>query len=40
MNVQQIMKEQDEQVEDIADIVKRIKANSRLINNELDNQKM
>jgi hypothetical protein len=39
-SVQQIIKEQDDQIDDISDIVKRLKSNSKLINNELDNQKM
>ena len=37
---QQIIKEQDQQIDEISDIVKRLKNNSKLINNELDNQKM
>jgi hypothetical protein len=39
-SVKQIIQEQDEQIEEIHDIVKRLKNNSKLINNELDNQKM
>ena len=39
-SVEQIIKEQDEQIDEIGNIVKRLKNNSKLINNELDNQKM
>ena len=40
MDHQQVIKEQDEQIGDIGDIVKRLKVNAKLINNELDNQKV
>jgi hypothetical protein len=40
MDTQQVLKEQDEQIGEIGDIVKRLKVNSILINSELDNQKM
>lgn len=39
-SVEQVIREQDEQIDEIGDIVKRLKNNSKLINNELDNQKM
>jgi hypothetical protein len=39
-SLQQIEKEQNENIDEIADIVKRIKSNSGLINNEIDHQKM
>jgi hypothetical protein len=39
-SVTQVIKEQDEQIDEIGDIVKRLKNNSKLINNELDHQKM
>jgi len=39
-SVQHIIKEQDEHIDEISDIVKRLKNNSKLINNELDNHKM
>ncbi len=38
--MQQVIKEQDDQIDEIGDIVKRLKNNSKLIENELDNQKM
>lgn len=40
MNTQQIIREQDEQIDDIALMVKRIKNNADLMNKELDSQKM
>jgi hypothetical protein len=40
MDVQQIVKEQDDQIDDISKMVKRIRNNTKLINNELDNQTM
>ncbi len=39
-SVTQVIKEQDDQIDEIGDIVKRLKNNSKLINNELDHQKM
>ena len=39
-SMQQVLKDQDDQVDEIGDIVKRLKNNSKLINNELDNQTM
>ena len=39
-SVQQVIKDQDDQIDEIGDIVKRLKNNSKLINNELDHQKM
>ena len=39
-SMQQVIREQDEQIDEIGDIVKRLKNNSKLIENELDNQKM
>jgi len=39
-SVQQIIKEQDEQIDEIHDIVKRLKNNSKHINNTLDDHKM
>ena len=39
-SMQQVLKEQDDQVDEIGDIVKRLKNNSKLINNELDSQTM
>jgi hypothetical protein len=39
-SMEQVIKEQNEQVDDISDIVKRLKNNAKLINNELDHQKM
>lgn len=38
MDVKQIIKEQDHQLEDIMDITKRLRKNAQLINNELDTQ--
>jgi len=38
MDVQQILKEQDDQIDDIGNIVKRIRNNANIINKELDNQ--
>ena len=38
MDVKQIVKEQDHQLEDIMDITKRLRKNAQLINNELDTQ--
>jgi hypothetical protein len=38
MDLQQVIKEQDEQIVEIGKMVKRIKTNTGLINNELDNQ--
>lgn len=38
MDVQQVLKEQDDQIEDIGNIVKRIRNNANVINKELDNQ--
>jgi hypothetical protein len=38
--VEQKIKEQDNQVEEIHDIVKRLKVNSNIINNTLDDHKM
>ncbi len=40
MDVQQVLKEQDEQIDDISNIVKRIRNNANAINKELDNQAM
>ena len=40
MDVQQVLKEQDDQIEDISNIVKRIRNNAKLINKELDTQSM
>ena len=39
-SVKQIIQEQDEQIEEIHDIVKRLKNNSKQINNTLDDHKM
>ena len=38
MDVQQVLKEQDEQIDDIGNIVKRIRNNANVINKELDDQ--
>lgn len=40
MDVQQVLKEQDEQIGDIGNIVKRIRNNAKMINKELDHQSM
>ena len=40
MDLQQVIKEQDSQIEDISHMVKRIRNNTKLINNEIDNQTM
>ena len=40
MDLQQVIKEQDNQIDDIGKMVKRIRNNTKLINNELDNQTM
>ncbi len=40
MDVQHVIKEQDQHIDEISGIVKRLKDNSKLINNELDNQNM
>ena len=40
MDVQQVLKEQDEQIDDIGNIVKRIRNNANLINKELDQQEV
>ncbi len=40
MEIQQVLKEQDEQIEDIGNIVKRIRNNANMINKELDHQAM
>jgi hypothetical protein len=40
MDLQQVIKEQDDQIDDIGKMVKRIRNNTKLINNELDNQSM
>ena len=40
MDVQQVLKEQDDQIDDIGNIVKRIRNNAKLINKELDTQSM
>ncbi len=40
MDLQQVIKEQDSQIEDISYMVKRIRNNTKLINNEIDNQTM
>ncbi len=38
MDVQEVLKEQDEQIDDIGNIVKRIRSNAKMINKELDHQ--
>ena len=38
MDVQQVLKEQDDQIDDIGNIVKRIRKNANVINKELDDQ--
>jgi hypothetical protein len=38
MDVKQIIKDQDHQLEDIMDITKRLRKNAQLINNELETQ--
>ncbi len=38
MDVQEICKQQDHQLDDIMDITKRLRKNAQLINNELDTQ--
>jgi len=40
MDVQQVLKEQDEQIDDIGNIMKRIRNNAKMINKELDHQSM
>jgi len=40
MDVQQVLKEQDDQIDDIGNIVKRIRNNAKMINTELDHQAM
>ena len=40
MDVTQIIQEQDNQVDDIIQIAKRLRKNAQLINNELDTQNM
>jgi hypothetical protein len=39
-HLEQVIKEQDSQIDDISKMVKRIRNNTKLINNELDNQSM
>jgi hypothetical protein len=38
MDLQQIIKEQDSQIEDISHMVKKIRDNTKLISGEIDNQ--
>ena len=38
MDLQQIIKEQDNQIDDISNMVKKIRDNTKLITNEIDTQ--
>ena len=38
MDLQQVIKEQDNQIEDISHMVKKIRDNTKLIGNEIDTQ--
>jgi hypothetical protein len=38
MDLQQIIKEQDNQIDDISNMVKKIRDNTKLISNEIDTQ--